>query len=182
MPTLSYAFVPGSGVAVFVSVFFLLAFGTAIETRVGSWRLACLWIIGSVAGAVGHVLWNSSQTSPAVGASGAVSAVVAASFARNLRGHVPVVVPVVVVPIVLQLPAVAVVIAWFAMQVRPLQQLLALGECTPLSWSGLLPAFGVGILCAALLPGQRPVAKASSTIRTDKRPTRRPSSTRGRCR
>lgn len=58
----------------------LLAFGGAVAQRIGNLRFLAFFIVTGIAGALGYVALNWGQAAVVVGASGAVSGLMAASF------------------------------------------------------------------------------------------------------
>ena len=74
---------------VFNSVWFLV-FGSIVARRTGTWRFLALFLVTAVAGGLVHVLVYPQSMIPVIGASGAVSGVLGASFRFILRGwHTP---------------------------------------------------------------------------------------------
>ena len=68
-----------SGVAYgFVAMLFLHGFGRSVERVMGSWRYAIFYLLCGIAGGLVHGLANAWSSIPLVGASGAVSGVIAA--------------------------------------------------------------------------------------------------------
>ena len=83
--------------------------------------------------------------------------------------------------IALHLTVLVVVGAWFVLQIEPLQKLLAIGTCEPMSWPAILAGFASGALLSPVcLRRQRAADSDARTTRTDNRPTRRPSSSKGK--
>ena len=76
---LSYAFLHGSWVHVLINSVWLAAFGTPIVRRCGVGRFLVLLGASSVGGAVLYAWMNPSQVLPMIGASGAVSGLMAAA-------------------------------------------------------------------------------------------------------
>lgn len=69
-----------------LNLLILLFCGRAVENIVGGAGLALLYLVGAYAAAAGHFAFNSADLAPAIGASGAISAVLGAYailFGRN---------------------------------------------------------------------------------------------------
>jgi membrane associated rhomboid family serine protease len=83
---LSYALLHGSWTHVALNSVWLAAFGTPVARRCGAWRFVALAAATAFAGAVAHTLVHPLQALPMVGASAAVSGMMAAAawfmFAR----------------------------------------------------------------------------------------------------
>jgi len=71
----SYAFLHGGFWHIFFNMFFLYLFGNNVNDKLGSIGYLCFYLAGAVFSGIGHILLNSS---PAIGASGAVAAVTGA--------------------------------------------------------------------------------------------------------
>lgn len=76
---LSYAFLHGSWAHVLINSVWLAAFGTPIVRRCGARRFFVLVAVSAVAGAVLYAVMNPLQVLPMIGASGAVSGLMAAA-------------------------------------------------------------------------------------------------------
>ncbi|MEE1658151.1 rhomboid family intramembrane serine protease [Microvirga sp. CF3062] len=76
---LSYAFLHGSWAHVLINSVWLAAFGTPIVRRCGGGRFFILSAAAAIAGAVLYAVMNPLQVLPMIGASGAVSGLMAAA-------------------------------------------------------------------------------------------------------
>lgn len=75
----SYGLLHGSWPHVLLNSVWLLAFGTPIARRCNAWRFLALAVAATVGGSVAHYLTNSGSLAPLVGASAAVSGMMAAA-------------------------------------------------------------------------------------------------------
>jgi len=76
---LTYAFLHGSWLHVGLNSVWLAAFGTPIARRCGTVRFLALAAVSAIGGAVLYALMNPMQVMPMIGASGAVSGLMAAA-------------------------------------------------------------------------------------------------------
>ncbi|WP_262031115.1 rhomboid family intramembrane serine protease [Microvirga sp. Mcv34] len=76
---LTYAFLHGSWAHVLINSVWLAAFGTPIVRRIGATRFLILMAVSAVCGAVFYAFMNPMQVLPMIGASGAVSGLMAAA-------------------------------------------------------------------------------------------------------
>lgn len=79
-PFVSYAFLHGDFAHLAFNAMGLLIFGTLVARRCGLWRFAVLALITTVLAAVTHLICHWGSPVPVVGASGAVSGLLGASF------------------------------------------------------------------------------------------------------
>jgi membrane associated rhomboid family serine protease len=151
VPLVSYPFLHVGTAHVGLNAWFFWVFGGRLETGAGSGRfLVFVVAAGATAGLV-DVLYAGGGGTIAVGSSGVVAATMAAFACFHLRSRVRVCVPVVVVPVAVELPAMVLMAAWLATQFRPILQFLAVGTAEPLAWPGSLGGLVAGIVLAPLL-------------------------------
>jgi membrane associated rhomboid family serine protease len=80
LPFFTYMFLHAGWMHVIVNTVWLLAFGTAVVRRFGSARFFLFFILCGLAGAALHLALNWQATAPVVGASAAISGLMAAAF------------------------------------------------------------------------------------------------------
>lgn len=80
LPFITYMFLHGSWGHVLINSVWLLAFGPAVARRFGTLLFLCFFLLCGVAGAVAHLAayWGSME--PVIGASAAISGLMAAGF------------------------------------------------------------------------------------------------------
>ena len=76
----TYAFLHGDYVHLLVNLVWFLAFGTAVARRFGTFRFLAFFAVTSAAGAAAHLLTHWGELAPLVGASAAISGMMAASM------------------------------------------------------------------------------------------------------
>lgn len=79
LTAVTYAFLHGSWTHVLINCVWLAAFGTPIARRFGAGRFLLLSAVSAIGGAVVYAYWNALQIMPMIGASGAVSGMMAAA-------------------------------------------------------------------------------------------------------
>ncbi|MEM7205874.1 MAG: rhomboid family intramembrane serine protease [Planctomycetota bacterium] len=82
---LTHAFLHGGLLHLAFNSYFLLSLGPMLENTLGSVRFAAVYILGAVGGGLGGCLWHSATT-PLVGGSGALFAMMGAALAWYARG------------------------------------------------------------------------------------------------
>ena len=143
------------------NMLFLWIFGNNIEDHLGKVRYVLFYLAGGVIAAMAHVFWslrdipctNASFGAcvPAVGASGAVAAVMGAYLLLFPRARVRVLVPVFIF-FMIQLPAIAVLGLWFLYQ-------FAIGAqsatgATEVAWMAHVGGFVFGLVGIFILGGR----------------------------
>lgn len=108
------------------NMLFLWVFGNNIEDHLGRIRYLVFYLAGGIFAAMAHVLWALREVPcteqsfgacvPAVGASGAVAAVMGAYLLLYPRARVNVLLPIFIIFTVIQMSALAVLVLWFFYQ------------------------------------------------------------------
>jgi membrane associated rhomboid family serine protease len=80
VPFVSYIFLHGSFMHVAINSVWLLAFGPIVTRRFGSLLFLVFFLVCGIAGAAAHLVCNWGSAAPVIGASAAVSGLMAAGF------------------------------------------------------------------------------------------------------
>lgn len=113
---LSSQFLHGGWLHLISNMWALFIFGDNVEDRLGSLRYLIFYLLGGVAGGLAHILSDPSSQIPAIGASGAISTVMAAYLALYPRARVITLIPILFLPWIVALPALIFIGLWFASQ------------------------------------------------------------------
>jgi membrane associated rhomboid family serine protease len=144
------------------NMLFLWVFGNNIEDHLGRVKFILFYLLGGIAAAMAHVLWalrdlpctseNAGACVPAIGASGAVAAVMGAYLLLYPRARVNVLVPIIIIFTVVQMSAFLVLGLWFLYQF-----LIAAQESvgsTGVAWMAHVGGFVFGLVAIYLLGGR----------------------------
>ena len=112
----SSMFMHGGWLHIGGNMLFLWVFGDNIEDAMGHLKFLIFYLLCGIGAVVGQVLIGPDSTVPMVGASGAISGVLAAYLAMFPGGRVRVLVFIVIFVTVLSLPAVIVIGFWIVLQ------------------------------------------------------------------
>lgn len=113
---LSSQFLHGGWFHLVSNMWALFIFGDNVEDRLGSLRYLVFYLLGGVAGGLAHILSDPRSQIPAIGASGAISTVMAAYLVSFPRARIITLVPVFFSPWILGIPAIIFIGLWFASQ------------------------------------------------------------------
>ena len=113
---LSSMFLHGGWWHVIGNMWFLWIFGDNVEDRMGHGRYIVFYLLCGVVASVGQILINSTSMVPTIGASGAIAGVMGAYIVLYPKSRVLTLVTLIVFWEVIELPAVALLGVWFAMQ------------------------------------------------------------------
>jgi membrane associated rhomboid family serine protease len=98
------------------NMLFLWIFGDNVEDAMGHVAYLLFYLFVGVLAGLAQVVVTPDSTVPAVGASGAIAGVMAAYLVLYPRATVHVLIPIIIIPWFTHLPAVVLMVAWFAIQ------------------------------------------------------------------
>jgi membrane associated rhomboid family serine protease len=140
------AFLHGNLLHIGGNMLFLWVFGNNVEDFLGHFKYILFYLVGAIGSGFAQVLTNLGSEVPAIGASGAVAAVLGAYFVLYPRARVNVLVPIIFIWTVLQLSAFVVLGLWFLTQF--------LIEQPGVAWQAHAGGFVVGALVILILGGR----------------------------
>ncbi len=134
----------------------LWIFGDNVEDRLGPARYLGFYLgCGVAAGAI-HALFDPASMVPTVGASGAIAGVLGAYFMLYPTARVLTLVPIVIWPVFIEVPAYVFLGIWFLSQLLSGGLAIAGAASTGIAWWAHIGGFVVGVLAYRLLLGRRP--------------------------
>ncbi|MFL5895478.1 MAG: rhomboid family intramembrane serine protease [Thermoleophilaceae bacterium] len=98
------------------NMLFLWIFGNNVEDSMGRPRFAAFYLLGGLAATAAQVLVDPSSTTPTLGASGAIAAVLGGYALLYPRARVTTLVFIIIFVTVIELPALIVLGVWFLLQ------------------------------------------------------------------
>lgn len=155
VPWISHMFLHGGWMHLLSNIWFLHVFGDNVEDRLGRPRFLVLYLCGGLVAGLMQVMTGPSDTAPMVGASGAVSAVLAAYALFYPRVRVLAFVFIFLVPI----RAYLFIGVWFVMQLVNGYTSLLWDSGSGVAWWAHIGGFGAGLLLARVLDFDRPVPR-----------------------
>jgi len=109
-------FLHGGWAHIFGNMLALYIFGDNVEDRMGHGRYLLFYMLCGIAAAAVHIAFNQDSAVPTIGASGAISGVLAAYLLLFPRARVISLVPVFFLPLLMEIPAVIYLGVWFLSQ------------------------------------------------------------------
>jgi membrane associated rhomboid family serine protease len=110
------AFLHGNLLHIGGNMLFLWVFGNNVEDFLGHFKYVIFYLLGAIGSGFAQVFTNLGSAIPAIGASGAVAAILGAYFVLYPRARVNVLVPIIFIWTILQLSAFVVLGLWFLFQ------------------------------------------------------------------
>jgi rhomboid family protein len=168
-PLITNTFMHGGWLHLILNMWTLWIFGPAMEARFSRLGFATLYLVGGTVASFTHLLANLDSSVPALGASGAIAAVIAAYAMIYPRERVLVIVPLGFIFIPLWAPAVLFAFIWFGIQVlQGTQSLFAPSLAGGVAWWAHIGGFAFGA-AAALLVREHGWGQHIRTSRWDER-------------
>ncbi len=114
---LTSMFLHGGWLHLIGNMWFLWIYGDNVEDVLGHGKFALFYLLCGIAAAVVHILMNADSRLPMVGASGAIAGVMGAYLVKFPHSKILTLVPIIVFFTTVEIPAVFMLIYWFAIQI-----------------------------------------------------------------
>ena len=114
---LTSMFLHGGWLHLIGNMWFLWIFGDNVEDVLGHGKFAMFYLLCGIAAAVVHILLNADSRVPTIGASGAIAGVMGAYLVKFPHSKIVTLVPIFVFLTTVEVPAVFMLIYWFAIQI-----------------------------------------------------------------
>ena len=153
-------FLHGGWLHLILNMWTLWLFGCALESRLGTLRFLAFYLLCGIAAGAVHVAFNPGSPIPVVGASGAVAGVIAAYAWSYPRAEITLLIPIVIFPLFVDVPALLFALLWFGLQlVQGYAELLRPNVGAGIAWWAHAGGFVAGlVLLVVLAPdGRRPL-------------------------
>ena len=133
----------------------LWVFGPNIEDRFGHLAFMVVYLACGLAAALTQIVFSAGSQVPIVGASGAIAGVMGAFFVLFPKARVVSVIPIVVIPLIVRVPAFFYLLFFIGMNVinalTELQIDPAAGKSAGVAWWAHIGGFAIGVVYALLL-------------------------------
>ncbi len=113
----SYMFLHGGFLHFIGNMWSLYIFGDNVEEHFGSLRFFGFYLICGVISGFFHFVLNPASSMPTIGASGAIAGVMGAYFLLFPKSRILTVIPIIIIPWFVEIPAFIFLGIWFVMQV-----------------------------------------------------------------
>jgi membrane associated rhomboid family serine protease len=157
VPLLTANFLHGGWLHIIGNMWFLGIFGDNVEDRLGHGRYLLFYLLCGACSMLVQGMFLPGSRVPAVGASGAIAGVLGAYLILYPRARVLTLVPIVIIPWFVELPAVVFLGVWFLVQLLNGSAELspAAGQAAGVAWWAHAGGFVVGMVLSLVLRGGR---------------------------
>ena len=156
-PFITSMFLHGSWMHLIGNMWFLWIFGDNVEDMLGRTRYIVFYVLAGLGAGAAHYFSQPTSALPTVGASGAIAGVLAGYMVLFPHARVTTLVPLGFFLRVMELPAVALILIWFAIQI--LSGVLSGGEQGGgVAWWAHVGGFVVGAALVKLFTPRRLMA------------------------
>lgn len=157
-------FLHGGWLHLIFNMWFLWLFGNNVEDRLGHVIFGLFYLLGGLLASACHWAYDPQSTTPVIGASGAVSAVLGAYVVTWPHARVKTLIFLIFFITIIELPALWVLGFWFVTQLVEAVGLLPLfmrggaklAEPASVAWWAHVGGFGAGLLLMPLLSAGAP--------------------------
>lgn len=147
-------FLHGDFLHIGFNMLFLWIFGNNIEDTFGRFRFILFYLLAGIGGAFLQIATNPGSTIPNLGASGAISGILAAYLILFPRARVLTVIPIIFIFEIVRIPAIILIGFWFALQI--LSGLFSLGgDGGGVAYFAHIGGFVAGLVMTLLIPRRR---------------------------
>jgi membrane associated rhomboid family serine protease len=156
LPLLTSMFWHGGWLHLIGNMLYLWIFGDNVEDRLGHGRFLFFYVGCGLVAALTQVALSPDSAVPTVGASGAIAGVLGAYLISFPRSRVVTIIPIIIFPWIVEIPAVAYLVIWFAMQL--LSGVASLGQSEMLggvAWWAHIGGFVAGLVSVGILAPRR---------------------------
>jgi membrane associated rhomboid family serine protease len=139
------------------NMLFLWVFGRNVEDLIGGGKFLVFYLLCGLAAAIVHVIANPYSRMPTIGASGAIAGVMGAYLVKFPRARILTLVPIFIFITTMEIPAVFLLVWWFAVQF--LSGFGSLGENAytggGVAWFAHVGGFVAGMLLIRIFPARQ---------------------------
>ena len=143
----SYMFLHGGFLHFGGNMLFLYVFGDNIEDYLGHFRYFLFYILCGVFSGLFHLILNPLSKVPTIGASGAIAGIMGAYFLLYPRSKILTIIPSIIIPFFIEIPAFIFLGGWFLIQ---FYNLTGQGGASHIAWWAHIGGFLVGMVLVKL--------------------------------
>ena len=146
----SFMFVHGGFFHLLFNMWMLYIFGDNVEDHLGPFYFLIFYVAGGLTSGLAHFFLNMASTTPVIGASGAIAAVMGAYFILYPHSRILTLIPILFIPLFVEIPAFFFLGLWFFMQL--LNAAGPQAQQAGIAWWAHIGGFAFGVAALKLFP------------------------------
>ena len=139
----TFMFLHGGFMHLFFNMLSLYIFGDNIEDRLGHVKYLIFYLLCGILSGLVHMVFNINSPAPTIGASGAIAGVMGAYFLLYPNARILTLIPIIIIPWFVEIPAFVFIGIWFLLQVL---SAAGQGSAGGIAWWAHIGGFLVGML------------------------------------
>jgi membrane associated rhomboid family serine protease len=154
VPVFTSMFIHGGWLHLIGNMLFLFVFGRSVEDRFGHGQFLLLYFLSGFGAAITGIYFSMGSRVPTIGASGAIAGVLGAYLVSFPTARITTLIPLFIIFWTVRIPAVLMLVYWFAIQFVMGYQMLAIESATRggVAWWAHVGGFLLGMAIAVVLP------------------------------
>ncbi|MDY0132583.1 MAG: rhomboid family intramembrane serine protease [Desulforegulaceae bacterium] len=136
---LSFMFLHGGWLHLIGNMWSLFIFGDNVEDKLGPFKYLLFYLLCGFISGFTHFMFNINDNIPVVGASGAIAGIMGAYFILFPGARILTVIPIIIIPWFIEIPAFIFLGLWFIIQV-----INAAGTSSGIAWWAHISGFAAG--------------------------------------
>jgi membrane associated rhomboid family serine protease len=155
---LTSMFIHAGWLHILSNMVFLWVFGDNVEDAMGHMGYLVFYLLCGIGAGIGQIVFSPESAIPSVGASGAIAGVLGAYLVLYPRASVRTVIPIIIIPWIVRVPAFVLMIFWFATQVIGSSMLSvsnAVGGSGGVAYMAHIVGFILGLLLVFVFRGRQ---------------------------
>jgi membrane associated rhomboid family serine protease len=161
VPLFTSLFLHASWLHIIGNMWFLWIFGDTVEDALGHFPFLLFYLVCGVAAGLTHVAFNWGSKLLTIGASGAISGVLGAYLILYPAAQILTLVPIIIFPLIVRLPAIIFIGLWFVLQFLGGIGSLQLQDAGGVAFWAHVGGFIAGMLLAMTARPRRPLSANS---------------------
>ncbi len=152
LPIFTHMFLHGGIAHILGNMLSLLVFGPNVEDRLGKIGFVFFYVACGLAAVITHVAFSQGSEIPVLGASGAIAGVMGAFFVMYPLSKVVSVVPIIIYPLIVRIPAWVYLVFWVGMNIiSALKELRQIEQSAGVAWWAHIGGFVIGMVYGLIL-------------------------------
>jgi len=145
----SFMFLHGGFWHLLGNMWSLYIFGDNVEDRLGPFRYLAFYFLCGIISGISHLVFNPFSNMPTIGASGAIAGVMGAYFILHPRARILTLIPIIIIPYFVEIPAFLFLGVWFILQFYNVA--ISQANISGIAWWAHISGFVFGMILVKIM-------------------------------